>query len=144
MEVWMERKGRATVLTPRVQEIIVDAITSGGTDRTAIAAAGISRRAYYYWLVRGRAGEEPYSSFAEAVLHADAVAQGRCLRIIDQAGPKDWRAAAWWLERRHPDEWGRHPRVDVAGLLDDLARGLAARLGIPEEVALEEAQRLAR
>ena len=24
-----------------------------------------------------------------------------------RAGPKDWRAAGWVLERRHPARWGR-------------------------------------
>ena len=29
-------------------------------------------------------------------------------------GPGDWRAAAWWLEHAHPDEYGAH-RVEVTG-----------------------------
>ena len=24
-----------------------------------------------------------------------------------------WQAAAWYLERKHPDRWGRRERVDV-------------------------------
>ena len=29
--------------------------------------------------------------------------------------PGDWRAAAWWLEHVHPDEFGRTSRVELTG-----------------------------
>ena len=37
------------------------------------------------------------------------------LHNIHKAGEKSWRAAAWRLERRYPDEWGRNrPKPDKA------------------------------
>jgi len=43
-----------------------------------------------------------------------AIRRGRCrgrqldLENIKQAGEKNWRAAAWRLERRYPELWGRN------------------------------------
>ena len=28
-------------------------------------------------------------------------------------GKPTWQAAAWYLERKHPDRWGRRERVDL-------------------------------
>jgi hypothetical protein len=36
------------------------------------------------------------------------------VRIITEAAPKDWRAAAWFLERRFHSEW-RQRRTDEIG-----------------------------
>ena len=33
--------------------------------------------------------------------------------IAKAAGEGNWQAAAWWLERRFPERWGRRERVDA-------------------------------
>lgn len=30
------------------------------------------------------------------------------MEVVHEATPSDWRAAAWILERRFPEEFGRH------------------------------------
>jgi hypothetical protein len=37
------------------------------------------------------------------------------LRDINGAADRDWRAAAWLLERRHPETYGRHARQETSG-----------------------------
>jgi len=43
------------------------------------------------------------------------VAENANVSIIYKAGREDWRAAAWWLERRFPARWGRRRRAEVSG-----------------------------
>lgn len=69
--------------------------------------------------------ELPFAEFSLAVRKALAEWELEQLEAIAEAGKKDWRASAWLLERRFPDEYGpparfRHQRalrVEVAGRL---------------------------
>jgi transposase len=142
MEVVMGITGRHSKLTAGVQEIFVETIARGGTQKAAAAMAGVGRETLRIWMQRGRAGEEPYASFEEAIRVADARAQDRRVRIIDEASEEDWRAAAWWLERRHPEDWGRQDRVELTVYLEDEARRYAAELGLTEEDAMRAVERV--
>jgi hypothetical protein len=37
---------------------------------------------------------------------ADATSEARLVVLILRASERDWRASAWWLERRWPERWG--------------------------------------
>ena len=37
------------------------------------------------------------------------------MKIIHDASETTWQAAAWWLERRFPDRWGRKQRHEISG-----------------------------
>lgn len=39
--------------------------------------------------------------------------------IIRRAAPKEWRAAAWLLERRRPDDYKLRQALDVTDLKDE-------------------------
>lgn len=52
--------------------------------------------------------------FFEGVKKATAEARIERLAHIEKAGRDGtWTAAAWWLERRYPDEYGRRERRDI-------------------------------
>jgi transposase len=104
-------KHRKTSLTPKVQSIIVEAIEKGNYANTACWLAGISDVTYYHWKQRGERGEEPYASFLKAVKEAEAKAEADALKIITEAARNSWQAAAWYLERKKPDKWGRKERA---------------------------------
>lgn len=100
--------GQPTKLTPDLQERIVQAIRAGNYAQVAAAYVGISHQTFYNWLRWGEEqGEGKYFEFFEAVHAAQASAEVRAVTHIQKAMPDDWRAAATFLERRHPERWGR-------------------------------------
>ena len=100
-----ERIGRPSKFTPERRARVLEAITGGATRTAAALHAGIDERTLYRWMDR-------YVSFASDLTRAEADAELRCTALIQRAAEIDWRAAAWWLERRRPDEYGRRERVD--------------------------------
>ena len=108
--------GRKPKLTPEVQARIVSYLHSGTYLETAAAASGIGERTLFRWLKRAADGDEGiYRDFAASVEAAQSKADVRDVATIAKAALKDWRAAAWRLERRHPKRWGTVQRHEVSG-----------------------------
>lgn len=107
--------GRHTLCTPERTAIICEALEGGAYLATAAALAGLHPDTVYKWLKRGAEGEEPYATFASAVESAQATGEKRLLDLIRAAAaePKHWQAAAWMLERKFPDRYGRKMRVEA-------------------------------
>lgn len=104
--------GRKTAFSAEVADRIVDLLKAGNYIETAVAAAGVARATFYDWLDRGspdgtKREDEPFRAFRERVDHARAEGEARAVTAIMVAAAKDWRAAAWFLERQFPDRWGR-------------------------------------
>lgn len=99
---------RKTKLTPELQANFMQAISVGATHRIACEYAGITGDTLYRWLRLGEAGRQPYSSFSEQVkLASGRAAIGWLAKIEKAASDGVWQAAAWKLERRYPQEYGR-------------------------------------
>src|SRR6266446_2860070 len=94
------RGGRPTKFSAEVQERIVEAIKAGNYLETAAQSAGVSYQTLNEWIKHGEAESKgAFREFAEAVKKARAFAEARAVRVIRDAAPKTWQAAAWWLER---------------------------------------------
>ena len=137
MTLALVRSGRPTRLTPEVQQKLIQAIATGNTRRTAAAYAGVSITTLEEWLARGkgtapRAQTKIYADFADAVEKAEADAVATSVALIRQASQRNWTAAAWWLERRYPQEWGR---VDALQGKGGLVREVIIREyeGVPQD-----------
>lgn len=104
---------RPTKLTPELQAKIAGAIAAGNYQETACELAGIHPSTFYLWMARGEGGRKPYSEFFEAIKKAEAAAEAKRIQQITKASDTDWKAAAWYLERRYPDRWGRRDRVSA-------------------------------
>lgn len=74
----------------------------------ACARAGISEDTFARW-------RKQSSDFAEAVKSAEAEAIARNVTVIQKAAGTSWQAAAWWLERRYPQDFARTERLHHAG-----------------------------
>lgn len=106
-------------LTGAVEERIVQVVRGGGYLKTAAQFAGVHRETIRRWRKKGetdlqRSNESPYAAFARALARAEAQAEATRVRRILAAGENDWRANAWFLERRYPQRWGAHPKVNSA------------------------------
>ncbi len=123
----MGKGGRPTKLNEDVQHKICSAIRAGNYIETAAAYAGINKSTLYDWMKRGerekqrveknpryrvRKREEPFVEFSNAIEKALADAEIRDVAIIARAAEDVWQAAAWRLERKFPDRWGKKMRVE--------------------------------
>lgn len=111
-----KKLGRPEKLTPALQQKIVDAIRMGAYIETAAAYAGIRKSTFYDWLRKGASAKRgKYREFSDAIEKALAESEMRDLEVIAQASKENWQAAAWRLERKFPDRWGRRkPKNEIA------------------------------
>jgi len=117
---------RPSKLTPQVQEKICAAVEEGVSFETACEVADVAAATGWEWLARGmdRDPDRPttpdFAEFAEALTRARARAEMREVQLIVKHAEDDWRAAAWMLERRAPERYGRNPvqRIELAGAPD--------------------------
>ncbi|SDY22698.1 hypothetical protein [Thermoactinomyces sp. DSM 45892] len=111
--------GRPEKLTPEIQQKIVDALRMGNYIETASAFAGIHKSTLYDWLKKGaRSTDEndKYRQFSDAIEKAMAEAEMRDVAVIAQASKDNWQAAAWRLERKYPNRWGRKTQHEISGI----------------------------
>lgn len=92
--------------TPEVAKKLLDAIRVGSTFRLACSYAGIDHATFYRWL-------EKDATLATAVKEAEGAAVVGWLAKIEKAASEgNWQAAAWKLERRYPEDFGRRERIE--------------------------------
>ena len=128
---------RPTKRTPEVEAAILAAIEVGMTRTAAAAAVGVDRRTLASWTRR-------FATFRAEVEKAEARAAQRMVNQIVTAARTTWQAAAWFLERRYPEDWGRRERVDVSVDIRREAERLAAELGgVSADEIIAEAERIA-
>ena len=91
-----------------LQELLTQ-IEAGNYWETACELAGISVNTFRNWIKRGEAHETPYDTFLSAVKRASARAEALAVSRVRDAGkdPRFWAAEMTYLERRHPEKWGR-------------------------------------
>jgi len=111
--------GRDSLLTPAMQAQICESVRAGNWLETAAQAAGIDRDTLFAWKRKGMADLEAgrtnsiYGVFVNAVARAEAESEQASLACIQRAGESDWRAEAWYLERRFPERWMLRQQVTV-------------------------------
>lgn len=86
---------------------IIAALACGNTRSDSYAYAGVSEHTFRKWLAQEKGFDEECRQ-AEATSKVAAVT-----RIAAAAAAGSWQAAAWFLERRYPREWGRVEKLDT-------------------------------
>jgi len=124
--------GRKTALLDVTKEqTLLDYIRIGTPVRKAVTASGIAEKTFYNWMSRGMAERERLSlsmtaksnptevvflQFLQRVEQARAEAITKKVAVIAKSGNDgDWRAAAWWLERQVPEEFGKTEKLEIGG-----------------------------
>lgn len=115
---------RPTKYTPETVKKITDAIKLGATYELACNYAGIDYSTFNEW-------QKTKPKFSEAVKAAEGEAAVKWLAKIEAAAAKSWQAAAWKLERRYPQDYGRTIQDhNVTVRREDLIQEVAAKFGI--------------
>lgn len=92
---------RRSKYTPETVAKLKEAIGKGATYDLACDFAGIAESTFYEWL-------QSKPEFSEQLKAAEGAAAVEWLGQIDEAAKAGtWQAAAWKLERRYPQKYGR-------------------------------------
>lgn len=120
-------------LTPELAKSLVAAIGRKRVFDAQIAIAhGIHPDTLKNWVKRGLlpGAEEPYKSFAEAYAKAQIEDESDAVQSVMRGAepyegepgskPGDWKASAWYLERRYPLRWNpnRQPAAGPSEAID--------------------------
>lgn len=112
--------GRKTTLTKEVIELVCGHIEGGLSNRDAAKLSGISETSFYEWISRGEKDKEKnkktiYAEFADNIKASMVVFKAWNLQQIRNAAKqtKHWTAAAWLLERKFPEEFGK--KLNIKG-----------------------------
>jgi hypothetical protein len=101
--------GRPTKLTAQCRDDLTILLAHGVPVGVAAKSVGVSARTLRRWMqesdLRERVAE------IRAARRGDPGGSGARLEarlavLILKASEHDWRASAWWLERRYPERWG--------------------------------------
>jgi hypothetical protein len=103
-------EGRPTKKTPERVDAILRALKAGNTRKAAACFAEIHVDTFYEWM-------KADPSFSDAVEKSEADAEVRFVTRIATAAEETWQAAAWWLERRRPDDYRQQNATHVSGNL---------------------------
>jgi hypothetical protein len=125
-----------TKLTPELQASIVADLNTGLFASQVALKNGVHPETIQIWVSKGLESDaaEPYASFAEAYIKADIHVEQQCLAVIRSGAENkkfrktkkviqaakdspettietqylrgDWRAAAWYAEKRWPRRYG--------------------------------------
>jgi hypothetical protein len=110
--------GGRSALTPEIHRRICDFVRAGSHLNVAAQAAGIDDTTLSRWRTRGKQDEEngiesPYADLRRDLARAEAEAELTGIMRIRRAADEDWRADAWFMERRFPERWVLRQQVTV-------------------------------
>ena len=109
------RKTAPRKLTEDLIDELSRLIGEGNYIITACQSVHISDQTYRNWRTRGKdATSGLYKQFYDAMQVAEAKGEVKYVGVIrDAANTGTWQAAAWFLERKYPDRWGRRQFTDI-------------------------------
>ena len=117
-------------LTPQLQAEFCKALENGASILGACGHVGITEPTYYNWIKRANEAKTKtkYVKFKECVETAKEKALFNFEQVIVSASMEHWQAAAWMLERRYPNMYGKRDKIEadvnhkgLSGLADAIA-----------------------
>ena len=95
----------------------------------------MTRNTLYRWI-------EADDTLRYEVEKAEHVAEAEFTFAVQAAVPKNWQAAAWWLERRRHEAYGRRDRVEMTVDVRGMAQKMATAAGLDADELIAEAERI--
>lgn len=91
-------------------------VAAGNYDKDVYPILGIDKSTWYRWLSEGETAKSGLKKeFYDTVKKAEKDAIVRNVALIQRAAQEgNWQAAAWWLERKYFEDWGRKDKVDLS------------------------------
>jgi len=100
------KSGRRSKKNQATLDGIIEAIRIGITFERAADLHRVSRTTVYKWRL-----DDP--EFDKDVLEAVVYSEAILVQRINDKTVDDWKAAAWMLERRHPEQYSQRREIDV-------------------------------
>lgn len=123
-------------ITQEIMGRIVAAMKCGAYPETAAAFAGVSKSQLQAWLTHGANNpESDEGKFHFVFSKVMAQVEKDLNETIRRAAMKDWKAAAWLLERKHPERYGKRQVIQIGTGVDHSTELDLANLN-DEELAL--------
>lgn len=136
--------GRPTKMTPELLARMVALCKGGNLPEISAAACGVPRATLHTWVRAGAVGRQKIADgkrkelqpaerrgivFLDEIEAAVASAESADVLAVTKASAKDWRAAAWLLERRpgSKSRWQPTSKVEHEGVLGVADVGAGAR-----------------
>jgi hypothetical protein len=129
----MGSPGRPTKRTPETVKKLCDAIRLGASYGDACGFAGVDVGTFARW-------REDFPDFAATIKEAEGAGRVQLIAKIQKAANDgNWQAAAWMLERRDPQNYGRTMRTQVTGADGGPVQMAAQVVVVPALAASSEA-----
>lgn len=148
------RGRRIRNFNPRVRRMLYASIEAGLPYNRACEICGVNYPNFQYWMRRGRTDPEisPYTQFRRYIKRIEARKESELLQVIDRAAEggaavrereitfspdkgrtirirkkvllPNWKAAAWRLERKFPDEYYLQDKDESSRTPDQIAEDI--------------------
>ncbi len=102
------KKAKSPAVVKAQQAGLIKAVAAGNTYQTSCRVMKVSHTTFQHW-------REMDPTFQAAVEEAEAGAIMRNVAVIQEAAKKHWQAAAWFLERKYPQDWALRQVIAVEG-----------------------------
>ena len=143
---------RSRSFTPRARRMLYAAIRTGLPYKRACEICGVKYANFKYWMERGKTDPDhsAYTCFRRYVKRIEARREADLLEVINKVAignykvreteisfhpdkgqtfkrktkviRPDWKAAAWYLERKYRDEYGHiDPNANIGRTAEDIA-----------------------
>lgn len=97
-------------LTPEIAEEAINLVKGGASNQDVISWLGVAESTFYAWVREPK--NEAQAKLAQGLKKAETERKLWHLQRIHEAAKNgDWKASAWYLERRYPSEYARTQRI---------------------------------
>jgi transposase len=135
--------GRRPIPIEPYMDKLEQALLLGATYELAAMYAGVSEKTFERWRLQAETAppNSALGQWRERLRQAEGRAAITWLKLIEKAAEEgDFRAAAWKLERRYPEYYGRKVQADLTVQIQKAAQEVADEIGIDVSLVLKEAQ----